>query len=152
MNVVILSGRLVADPQVKAIGNDNMVAEFRVAVDRKWAKDGAQSADFIQCKMYGTSRAEFIKKYFQKGKPIEIVGSLHIDVIKREGDTYDNYTYVRVDEVGFVLTDGKGSASPDENDSTEQEETSVTETKQTTFAGQKRHPAGTGASRRKLGL
>jgi len=111
VNLTVVTGRLVADPVVREIGEDNKVAEFRVAVDRRWAKEGQQSADFIQVKVYGAGRADFVVQYFQKGKPIEVVGSLHIDTVKNNDDTYTSYTYIRADEVNFVLSDRKDGNS-----------------------------------------
>lgn len=151
MNQVVITGRLANDPVVREIGEDNKVAEFRVAVDRRWAKEGQQSADFIQVKMYGADRADFVAQYFQKGKPIEVAGSLHIDTVKNEDDTYTSYTYIRVDEVNFVLSDKKdgnsGDGSGDGEDSAPRQAPSGRNSTRVV-----RKPVGTGSGRKRLGL
>ena len=48
MNKVILMGRLTRDPEVRMSG-DIAVARFSLAVDRRFKKDGEQTADFINC-------------------------------------------------------------------------------------------------------
>ena len=48
MNVVVLVGRLVADPQLRQTQQGTAVASFRVAVDRSFAgPNGQRQADFI---------------------------------------------------------------------------------------------------------
>ena len=75
MNKVILMGRLVRDPEVRYTQNDNSmaVARFTFAVNRRFAKDGEQSADFISCVAFGKS-AEFIEKYAKQGTKLCITG------------------------------------------------------------------------------
>ena len=51
MNKVILIGRLVADPEVIWSQGENAscVARYRLAVDRRFKREGEQTADFISC-------------------------------------------------------------------------------------------------------
>lgn len=52
MNKSIMMGRLVRDPEIHYKQRDDedlAVANFRIAVDRKYAKDGETKADFISC-------------------------------------------------------------------------------------------------------
>ena len=49
------------------------IASFTLAVDRKFKKDGEQSADFINCKAFGKT-AEVIEKYVSKGTKIIVEG------------------------------------------------------------------------------
>jgi single-strand DNA-binding protein len=49
------------------------VAKFTLAVDRKFKKDGEQSADFINCTAFGKT-AEVIEKYVTKGTKIIVEG------------------------------------------------------------------------------
>jgi single-strand DNA-binding protein len=51
------------------------IASFTLAVDRKFKKDGEQSADFINCKAFAKI-AEVIEKYVTKGTKIAIVGRI----------------------------------------------------------------------------
>ena len=60
MNKVILMGRLTRDPEVRYSAGDNSmaIARYTLAVDRRFNRNGDQSADFIGCVAFGRS-AEF---------------------------------------------------------------------------------------------
>ena len=75
MNKILLCGRLVREPEVRySQGSNSMaIASFTLAVDRKFKKDGEQSADFINCKAFGKT-AEVIEKYVTKGTKIIVEG------------------------------------------------------------------------------
>lgn len=75
MNKVILCGRLVRDPDVKYSQGEKAtcVARFTLACDRKYKKDGEQTADFISCLAFGKT-GEFIEKYIAKGTKIMVEG------------------------------------------------------------------------------
>ena len=108
MNLIVLKGRLIADPEVKKVGaNQTTVCEFCVAVDRRFEKD---KTDFINCQAWGNT-GEFIGKYFAKGKEIALVGELHIDKYEKDGE--NRYlTRVKVDSVEFC-----GSKNDNDNNS-----------------------------------
>ena len=77
-NKVILIGNLTADPELKQTQNGIPVTSFSLAVSRRYSSknaENAQQADFITVVAWRNT-AEFITKYFQKGKSILIVGSL----------------------------------------------------------------------------
>ena len=69
MNVVILMGRLVRDPEIRH-SQDMTIAKYTLAVDRR-GKD--KEADFISCTAFGKT-AEFIEKYIKKGTKIAVEG------------------------------------------------------------------------------
>ena len=73
LNRVILMGRLVADPELRQTGSGVSVATFRVAVDRNYQPKGSaeRQADFIPCVAWRQT-AEFISKYFAKGRMIAV--------------------------------------------------------------------------------
>jgi len=77
MNKVILTGRLVADPEVRySQGTEPIaIARYRLAVDRRFKREGEQGADFIPCVVFGKP-AEFAEKYFKKGMKIGVVGRI----------------------------------------------------------------------------
>ena len=76
MNVICLNGRLTADPELKNTANGVPVCSFTIAVDRNIkGKDGEKQTDFINCVAWRNT-AEFVSKYFGKGKMIAIVGEL----------------------------------------------------------------------------
>lgn len=76
LNVAIVMGRLVADPELRHTQNDIAVTSFTVAVDRSYVKSGTErQADFIDVVAWrGT--ADFVCKYFRKGQFIVVQGSL----------------------------------------------------------------------------
>ena len=76
LNNVTLMGRLVADPELKTTQNGTSVVSFRLAVERNYAPQGQErQADFIPCVAWRQT-AEFIGKYFGKGRMIAVEGSL----------------------------------------------------------------------------
>src|SRR5699024_825330 len=77
MNKVILMGRLTRDPEVRYSAGDNSmaIARYTLAVDRRFRRDGENSADFISCVAFGRS-AEFAEKYFRQGIKIVVTGRI----------------------------------------------------------------------------
>ena len=54
MNRLLLTGRLVRDPEIKAIGDNNMVAKFTIAVNRNYKdKDGNRTAECKPSEAFG---------------------------------------------------------------------------------------------------
>ena len=75
-NLVILSGRLTSNVELKHTPNDVPVATFQIAVDRRVKAGEEKQADFIDCVAW-RSTAEFISKYFGKGTLIGVEGTLN---------------------------------------------------------------------------
>lgn len=101
MNKVILMGRLTRDPEMRQTPNGVSVCSFSIAVNRRFAKEGQQSADFINCTAW-RQQAEFICKYFQKGSMIAVVGSLQSRSWDNQEGKRQYSTDVVVDEVYFT--------------------------------------------------
>lgn len=114
LNKVILCGRLVADPEMKMTPAGVPVCSFRLAVNRKYQKDGEWATDFISCTAW-RQRAEFISRYFYKGSSICLEGSIQTNkYTDRDGKT--RYaTEVVVDDAHFVDSKGEGGAVPAED-------------------------------------
>lgn len=74
MNKCVLIGRLTREPEVKTAG-ETSVARFSLAVDRRFKKDGEQTADFINCVAFGKT-AEFVEKYAHKGTKFAVDGRI----------------------------------------------------------------------------
>lgn len=70
-------GRLTRDPDIRYSAGENStaVARYTLAVDRRFKRDGDQSADFISCVAFGRS-AEFAEKYFHQGIRIVVSGRI----------------------------------------------------------------------------
>ena len=76
MNKVILIGRVCADPEVRYGGaNNTAVANFRIAVDRRFKREGEQDADFFLITALG-KQGEFAEKYLRKGTKILMEGEI----------------------------------------------------------------------------
>ena len=126
MNSVQLVGRLTRDPDVRYNDNGSTVARFTIAVDRRFAKDGGDSADFISCVAFGKT-AEFIEKWFGKGKKIGLNGRIQTGSYTNKEGQKVYTTDVIVENTEFVEsknasandaaqphgTSGSGSADSD---------------------------------------
>ena len=72
-NLVVLTGRLTAAPEIKTTPSGKSVCSFTIAVDRGYGDN--KETDFITCVAWEKT-AEFISKYFNKGSEIGIEGSI----------------------------------------------------------------------------
>lgn len=106
MNKVILMGRLTRDPEVRMSG-DTAVARFSLAVDRRFKKDGEQTADFINCVAFGKT-GEFIEKYGRKGTKFVVEGRIQTDSYTNKDGQKVYTTDVVVEQVEFA--ESKASA------------------------------------------
>lgn len=77
LNKVIIMGRLTADPELRQTPSGISTCRFSVAVDRGYkSKDtGERQTDFIRVTAWRQT-AEFVSRYFSKGKMIIVEGSL----------------------------------------------------------------------------
>ena len=108
MNRAILVGRLARDPELRTTNSGMSVCRFSVAVDRRGAKEGQPTADFIGCIAFGKT-AETINQYLGKGRRIALEG--HIQTGSYEKDGIKRYTTdVIVDRFDFIdsRSDGQG--------------------------------------------
>jgi single-strand DNA-binding protein len=110
MNKAILMGRLTKDPELKYTTTSNIpVCTFSLAVNRKFAKEGAQQADFINIVAW-RSTAEFCAKWFKKGKQVAVIGSIQT---RNWDDTEGKRHYateVVADEVYFADSKSAGDS------------------------------------------
>lgn len=111
MNKVMLTGRLVRDPELKAHG-ENKVTKFSLAVTRQFKRD---EADFINCVAFGKN-AENIAKYCSKGNPLAVVGNIRTGSYEKDG-TKIYTTDVIIESFEFVggKNDNNSTNSNNEN-------------------------------------
>ncbi len=102
LNVAVLMGRLVADPELRHTPNGIAVTTFRIAVDRNYAKAGTErQADFIDIVAWRAT-AEFVCKYFRKGQMIAVNGSIQTrSYTDRDGNKRTAFEIV-ADNVSFT--------------------------------------------------
>ena len=108
-NKAILIGRLTADPELKQTTSGIYLVNFQIAVDRRFkGQDGERKADFITIVCW-RQQAEFVAKYFHKGDPIGIDGSIQTRSYEdRQGNKRTAFEVV-ADNVFFV--GGKSSGN-----------------------------------------
>lgn len=83
-NHIIITGNITHDLEIK-ISGETKILNFTVAVRRKFKnKNGEYETDFIRCVAFN-KQAELIEKYFKKGSPILVEGSL-------QSNTYETQT------------------------------------------------------------
>lgn len=113
MNKVILMGRLTADPELRQTQSGIASCRFTIACDRKYAdkNTGERQADFINCTAWKQT-AEFVSRYFSKGKMIAIEGSIRTGSYKdKKYSDVTHYTSdIYVDNVEFC--GDKGNSQP----------------------------------------
>lgn len=103
MNIVTLAGRLTSDPELRQTPNGTAVCRFTVAVNRKFKNpQGEYEADFISCTAFKQT-AEFVSRYFSKGKMIILNGTLRTGSYqdKKHSDVTHYTTDVFVENVEF---------------------------------------------------
>ena len=102
MNLVVLNGRLVRDPELKFGQSGKAYSRFSIAVDRPFQSSSdknSQTADFINCVAFGKT-AEFIGEYFRKGRKILLNGRLQMSQYESEGKKITTYV-VNAENVEF---------------------------------------------------
>lgn len=115
LNKVILMGRMAVDPELRHTRSGTPVASFRLAVDRDFKdKDGASQTDWLDCVAWkGT--AEFISRYFSKGRMVAVEGSIQIrDWTDKEGNKRKS---VEVIVLNAYFADSKKEPEPSYSDS-----------------------------------
>ena len=117
MNKVILLGRLTRDAEIRQTqGAEPMtIARYTLAVDRKFKREGEQTADFINCVAFGKN-AEFAEKYLRQGTKIAIEGRLQTGSYTKQDGTKVYTTDVVIEAQEFAESkasaEGKGAAQP----------------------------------------
>ena len=79
LNHITIMGRLTRDPEMRSTQSGVAVASFTLAVDRDFGGSGGEKqTDFIDCTAWRHT-AEFVSKYFSKGRMAVVSGRLQID-------------------------------------------------------------------------
>lgn len=101
LNKIILMGRLTRDPELRKTGNGTAVTSFTLAVDRDYkSQDAERGTDFIDVVAWrGT--AEFVSKYFNKGRMAVVEGRLQVRDWKDKDGNKRRSTEVIADSVYF---------------------------------------------------
>lgn len=113
MNKVILIGRLVRDPELSYTQSGKAVCKFTLAVDRQFAKEGEQSADFINVVVWNKA-GESAAKYLAKGRQTAVEGRLQIRSYDGDDGKKRWLTEVVADRVEFIGSGGGGTKKADD--------------------------------------
>ena len=108
-NLVVLTGRLTADPELKTTANGLSVTTFSIAVDRRYRSGEERQTDFINIVAWRQS-AEFITKYFKKGSLIGIEGSIQTRRYQDKNGNNRTAFEVVANNVQFVESKRDGSS------------------------------------------
>lgn len=114
MNKVILLGRLTKNPEIRYSQKNNMmVANFTLAVNRKYAKPGEErQTDFINIVTY-SKLAEFIQKYLKQGLQICICGRMQTRTYDDNNGIKHHITEIIAEDIDFA--DSFKKQGPDES-------------------------------------
>lgn len=108
LNIVAVTGRLVADPELKKTSLDVSVVGFTIAVERNYSKDGNRESDFIDITAWrGT--ADFICKYFQKGSLITIDGAIQTRIYEDKNGNKRKAVEILANNVNFGGSKSEGN-------------------------------------------
>ena len=112
MNVWNGIGNITKDPEVRYSTGENQlaIARYTLAVDRRFRRDGEDSADFISCVAFGKA-AEFAEKYFHKGIRITVSGRIQTGSYTNRDGNKVYTTEVVVDNQEFAESKAASDAS-----------------------------------------
>lgn len=108
-NLVVLTGRLTADPELKTTQSGISVTSFSIAVDRRYRSGEDRQTDFINIVAWRQT-AEFVTKYFKKGSLIGIEGS--IQTRKYQDKDGNNRTVFEVVANNVQFVESKRDSAP----------------------------------------
>ena len=114
LNKVFIMGRLTRDPELRRTQNGTPVTSFSLAVDRDFKSQGGEKeTDFIDVVAW-RSTAEFVAKYFTKGRMAVVEGRLQIRDWKDKDGNNRRSVEVIADDIQFVDSkkDSGAAAAP----------------------------------------
>ena len=117
MNQVCITGRWTADPKITYSG-EMCIARGTIAVDRRYKKEGEQSADFPNVVAFSKT-AEHIEKYHKKGVKAEITGHIQTGKYTNKDNVTIYTTDVVIDTIGFAESKKESEAHSDAEKPTE---------------------------------
>lgn len=115
LNIVVLTGRLTADPELRHTPNDIAVTSFTIAVNRKFSRNAEErQTDFIDIVAWRNT-AEFVCKYFQKGQLIAVEGSIQTRTYQDKDGNNRKVFEVIASNVDFVESKKNSSTEVAQN-------------------------------------
>ena len=112
LNHIVLMGRLTRDPELRRTGSGVAVASFTLAVDRDYAAQGAEKeTDFVDIVAWRNT-AEFVSRYFTKGRMAVVTGRLQIRNWTDKDGNKRRSAEVVADNVYFGDSKRDGASAP----------------------------------------
>ncbi|MEG1427269.1 MAG: single-stranded DNA-binding protein, partial [Oscillospiraceae bacterium] len=112
LNVAVVMGRLVADPELRHTPNDVAVTSFTLAIDRSYVKSGTErQADFIDIVAWRNT-AEFVCKYFKKGQMMAVHGSIQTRTYQDNNGNKRKAFEIVADDISFADSKRDSSNAP----------------------------------------
>ena len=100
LNKCFLLGRITKDPEIRRTNGGTAVTSFTLAVDRDFKTNGEKETDFIEVVAWRNT-AEFVSKYFSKGRMAIVEGRLQIREWTDKSGTKRRTAEVVADNVYF---------------------------------------------------
>ena len=123
MNKSIMMGRVVNEPDLRYTQTENgelAIANFRLAVNRKFVRRGDPEADFFSCTAFGR-KAEFAEKYLFKGIKILVEGRMQNDNYKNRAGENVYGMRLMIEEISFAESKKALESGNDEREEAERE-------------------------------
>jgi single-strand DNA-binding protein len=110
INLSILGGNLVRDPELRYTPGGTAICEFTIANSKKYKKDDewVEKTNYVNCICWGV-RGERLSEYFTKGKPILVEGELEFQQWETKEGQKRNALKINVQDWFFV--GGKAESS-----------------------------------------
>jgi single-strand DNA-binding protein len=110
INLAILAGNLVRDPELKYLPDGTACCEFTIAHNEVWTTNGEKKehVNFINCTAFG-KRGETINEWFQKGKLIQVQGSMKFS--SWESKEGEKRSALKINVMDFDFIGAKGESS-----------------------------------------
>ena len=104
INMVVLVGRLVRDPEIIERDNGKKVSRVTLAVNRKFkSSDGTYHTDFIDCVLWNNF-ATNVNEYCAKGDLIGVRGRIQVETYEKDDGTKRKITDVIAESITFLST------------------------------------------------
>ena len=116
-NLVLITGRLAADPELRTTQSGISCCQFNVAVKRQYQKDKPQEVDFISVTAWRQT-AEFVSRYFKKGNVITVLGSMRNNNYTDQNGIKHYSMNVQAENVTFGLKSSDSNASAGQSPAT----------------------------------
>ncbi len=112
-NRVIMMGRLVTDPELKTTPQGVNVCSFRIAVDRRFQKQGEErKSDFFNVVAW-RQQGEFVNRYFSKGRMILVEGEMTTRNYTDKNGNPSTWYEIVADRISFTGEKAQGGSYND---------------------------------------